>query len=462
MKKTIIAAVICLTLLFSALPSFAAEGDCICGRHYVTSSADENSVYNCEKCGRNFLLCTCDCFCGSEATLSNDENGNTVKICNRCGKTAVECTCLDRETVLRLESMQRDGTLSASGVRFPKTPVSAFLAVLITVGALIFAVFGKQEKKNAEEVLPTPEKEPNAGFENYNILHSMYEELSPNFPTEIYPGDADAVVLSRRDTELFKKALIGEESDISYFLNVISQKLLDSSLFPTEKGLHVAKLLYEKEEDLRIGFGLYETIRLFRNGDRFDARLEQGDKVSVYLSMTAPDTAALLRKCINHRPKRDFELEKTNVTLTKDEFTLFIYIIYSGLDFFKRDGLVSKETVSAFAKKTRGQDSRKFRQIAEKLLRDRVSFIKAFDGLEQKKVLTETEFDVFELRENIKTDFDPEKFRNIVYFEEVENGKATVHINFVLSDKGGVAVFENNGEIKLLSSFTIPWSHYIR
>ena len=178
--------------------------------------------------------------------------------------------------------------------------------------------------------------------------------------------------------------------------------------------------------------------------------------------MTAPDAAALLRKCINHRPKRDFELEKTNVTLTKDEFTLFIYIIYSGLEFFKRDELTSKETLSAFAKKTRGQNSKKFRQTAEKLLRDSASFIKAFDGLEQKKVLTETEFDVFELKENIKTDFDPEKFRNTVYFEEVENGKETVHINFVLSDKGGVAVFESNEEIKLLSSFTIPWSHYIR
>lgn len=461
MKKIITAAVICLTMLLFAVPTFAADGDCICGRHYITSSADENSVYNCEKCGRNFLLCTCDCFCGSEATLSNDESGNTIKICNKCQKNAIECTCLDRETVLRLEDMQAAGTLSDSGVRFPKTFVSAVILALLSIGALVFWVFAKQEKKT-EEIPESPEKEPNIGFENYNILHSMYEELSPNFPTEIYPGDADAVVLSRRDIELFKKALIGEETDISYFLNVISQKLLDSSLFPTEKGLHVAKLLYEKEEDFRIGFGLYETVRLFKNGDRIDARLEQGDRVSVYLSMTPSDAAALLRKCIDHRPKRDFELEKTNVTLTKDEFTLFIYIIYSGLEFFKRDELATKEAISAFAKKTRGQNNKKFRQTAEKLLRDTASFIKAFDGLEQKKVLIETEFDVFELKENIKTDFDPEKFRNTVYFEEVENGKETVHINFVLSDKGGVAVFESDGEIKLLSSFTIPWSHYIR
>lgn len=459
MKKTFLPLLLVFVLLFS-FASFAADNDCICGRHYITDSADENSLYCCEKCGRNYLLCTCDCFCGAEATTSSDENGTAVKICSGCEKSTVECTCKDRETVLGLEDMQRNGTLSSSAVRFPKTVISSFIAAAVIVSVLVFSTFAKRKKE--EQTPETPEKALDPGFENYRLLHTAYEELSDGFPKEIYPGDPDAVCLSRQDVELFKKALIGEETDISYFLNIISQKLLDSALFPTEKGLHVAKLLYEKEETYRIGFGIYETVRLFKDGDRFDARLEQSDRVLVYLSMTPPDAAALLRKCIAHRPKRDFELEKTNVTLDKNEFLLFLYVIYSDLPSFRFEDLTSKETLSVFAKKTRGPENRHLRKTMETLLKDAAAIRKAFDGLAEKRVFAETDFDVYVLKENIKTDFSPEKFMNVVYFEEVENGKETFHINFVLSGKGGVALFEKDGMIKIVSSFTIPWSHYIK
>lgn len=471
MKKVIL--IILTIILLLSLPVFvfakAEDGDCICGRKYITESSDENELYTCTGCQKNFLLCICDCFCGNPAETQTDESGNTIKICSGCKNSASECTCIDRETALSLEKMIKTGGISESGIRLPKSPAALMIIVIITALLTAIWIFGKKfiNKNLTQKEIKDTEKEnktsfENRNFENYRILHSLYEEISPEFPDELFPEDSDAIHLTEKDVELFKKALIGEETDISYFLNIISQKLLDSSLFPTEKGLYTAKILYEKTENYRIGFGLYETVRVFKNGEKFDIRLEQGDKISIYLSVTAPEVAALLRRCINHRPKRDFELEKTNVALEKDEWLLFVYILYTTLKTFSKESLKAKENIVAFMKKTKGQFLRDFRHKAETILKNNEIFEAAFTGLSEKGFFKETEFGEYEIKESIFKDFDPVKFRNIVYFEELENEHPILHINFILNQKGGVAIFDAEEKTKLISSFTIPWAHYIR
>lgn len=466
--------IIALVMLFSLSLSFSAETrDCICGRQYETGDQEQNNFYICPACQKNFLLCTCDCFCGHSAETVSAEDGTTLKICSGCKNPAVECTCVDRETALRLENDIRNGSISQNGVRLPQNPAALILALLIILLSAAFWIKDvkliqlkktdrEKPTQNAEEETENKPEKADSGFEIYRRLHTLYEEMSPSFPENYFNEESDAVHLTERDVDLFKKALIGEETDISYFLNVISQKLLDSSLFPTEKGLHCAKILYEKTEDYRIGFGLYETARIFRDGERFDIRLEQGDKISLYMSVTAPEAASLLRRCINHRPKRDFELEKTNAEISKQEWILFIYLIYTGLKTFEKDTLRTKETISAFAKRTKSAAGREFRREAEKVIKDSDAFAEAFEGLSSKGIIEISDSGEYMIKENLRKDFDPERFMNIVYFEEVENGRPVLHLNFVLSNKGGVAVFEKDGKIKLLSSFTIPWSHYIR
>lgn len=474
MRKLSLLIIIFLILTIIPISAFAAEGDCICGRRYSTDATDEQDLYVCPGCGRNFLLCTCDCFCGNTAETTTDEEGNTIKICSGCERPAVECTCVDRETALSLENAIENGTVSTSGLTIPQNPAGIIITTLLIIGAVIFWLMGKKllsSKKNAaekenedknetEKELGRP-SEP-SGFEIYRLLHTLYEETSSSFPDAFFPEEADAVHLTEQDVDLFKKALIGEETDISYFLNMISQKLLDSSLFPTEKGLHCAKILYEKVEDYRVGYGIYETARIFKDNDRFDVRLEQGDKISLYLSMSAAEVASLLRRCINHRPKRDFELDKTNVCLNKEEWILFVYILYTGLKTFSKELLRAKETSINFAKRTKTPTGKDFKKKAERIIKDSEKFDTVFESLYQKGIISLTDLGDFEIKENVFKDFDPSKFMNVVYFEELENGREIIHLNFILNNKGGVAVFEKDDDIKLVSSFTIPWSHYIR
>ena len=467
MKKIISGLIVFLIVLSMSAAISADAGDCICGREYITESADSNELYKCMKCKKNFLLCTCDCFCGHKAVSDTGEDGSPIKICSGCGKNTLECTCADRQTALKLEAGERSGEISHKGIRIPQLPTEIILISLIAVTAAFIWITDKKLLKKKSEITDR-EEEPFAkslkerGFGTYRILNSLYKETAPDFPSELSADDPDAVRLSAKDVEMFKKALIGEETDISYFLNIISNKLLDSSLFPTEKGLHTAKILYEKTEDYRVGFGPYETVRIFKSGDRFDIRLEQKDKVSLYLSLTASEAATLIRKSVGHRPKRDFEPEKTNITIEKDEWTAFIYILYTGLNSFTFDGLLTKDTVSGFMKKTRPQQCKEFRRKAEIILKNKQRFEKAIEGLFKKGFFTENEDGEFEIKENIRKDFAPDKFVNIVYFEELEDGAETIHINFVLNRTGGVAVLEKDDKIKLLSSFSIPWSHYIR
>lgn len=108
------------------------ENSCICGREYHIDNGEGYFAYDCVKCKKNYLLCTCNCFCGEESYTTEENPGQ--KYCKGCEKPCVDCICADRATALLLEKQISEGKISHLGISKP----SSVFAIIIS----IFAIFG--------------------------------------------------------------------------------------------------------------------------------------------------------------------------------------------------------------------------------------------------------------------------------------------------------------------------------